>query len=180
MTRGILIALLLSLCLVAAATAAVPNMTGQGQKSLTFEADTESPMITFGWNIAEMTKFNIGAGVTNNKPAVPEGQTAESTTTWDFQVGISRYLSGISSNVFAPYIGAQVNVSDNGPNQDTNYGFRGFFGVEAFVVESLSIGGNIGVSYTREGDWIDVDDTPQQGESRITTSSSAILATLYW
>jgi len=57
--------------------------------SLSFEANPESPVILFGWNIADMTKFNIGAGFINNQPEalVVNGQTQEtdSNTSWQFQ-----------------------------------------------------------------------------------------------
>jgi hypothetical protein len=187
MTRGILIALVLSLSLVVSA-AASPPMMAKGQKSLAFEADSDSPMIIFGWNMAEMTKFNIGAGVMNVEPSqvVVDGQpepSVDSNTSWQFQTGISRYLGSISNNVFAPYFGAQMNISDAGESWDMSYGVRGYFGVEAFVVESLSIGGNIGVEYFQEGDRATMEQGQPAtivGGSSITTSSSAILATLYW
>ena len=51
------------------------------------------------------------------------------------------------------------------------------------LVESLSLGGNIGVEYFQEGDRATMEQGQPAtivGGSSITTSSSAILATLYW
>ena len=186
MTKGIFLTVALSLGLVGAAMAA-PTMTGKGPMSLTFEANPDSPVILFGWNIAEMTKFNIGAGFVNNQPEqlVINGQTLESdsNTSWQFQTGVSRYLGSISNNMFAPYFGAQMNLYDQGSSYDTSYAVRGYFGVEAFVVESLSIGGNIGLTWQQDGDWqgsIEGQPVTYQGESSFSTGTSSILATLYW
>jgi hypothetical protein len=199
MTKGIFLTVALSLGLVGAAMAA-PTMTGKGPMSLTFEANPDSPVILFGWNIADMTKFNIGAGFVNNEPGQLEidGQPAgsmDSSTSWQFQTGVNRYLGSISNNMFAPYIGAQVNLYDRGSaslsdengtiagDYDTSFAVRGYFGVEAFVVESLSIGGNIGLEWNQEGDWQGNDNgTPitYKGDSSFSTGTSSILATLYW
>jgi hypothetical protein len=162
-------------------------MLGKGFKSLSFEADT-SPVILFGWNVSEMTKFNIGGGMANETPPVLEGSPSpDSETSWQFQAGIARYMGGISNDILSPYLGAQVNILDNGTAQDTSFGVRGHFGVEAFVVESLSIGGNIGINYEKDGNVAFDDDsdpiTPPvtiEGGTAFSTSSSSILATLYW
>jgi len=97
-------------------------------------------------------------------------------------------MGAISNDILAPYLGAQINILDNSSAQDTSFGVRGHFGVEAFVVESLSIGGNIGINYEKDGDVPEYDDdnnplTPPvnlAGGTAFTTSSSSILATLYW
>lgn len=190
MTKRMALTLFLTLVLVVPASAA-PNMLGKGYKSLTFEADS-SPTIVFGWNVAEMTKFNIGGGLAKTTPPVAQGQPdPDSQTSWQFQAGVARYMGAISNDILAPYIGAQVNISDSGESQDTSLGMRGHFGVEAFLVESLSIGGNVGIGYNKEGSAEAFGDhdadptTPDQaftidGEKAFSTSSSSILATLYW
>jgi hypothetical protein len=180
------LALFLSLFLTVPAFAG-PNMLSKGYKSLSFEADS-SPVILFGWNITEMTKFNIGGGMANTTPPVIEGAPdPDSETSWQFQAGMARYMGAISNDILAPYIGAQVNIRDNGSVQDPSFGVRGHFGVEAFVVESLSIGGNIGINYEKDGDAeipdpLDPTAPPVTiaGGTAFTTSSSSILATLYW
>jgi hypothetical protein len=169
-------------------------MTMKGHKSLTFEADTDSPVILFGWNVADMTKINIGAGLAGLKEGAPNGSPSNDTqTSWAFQGGISHYLGGISNNVFAPMIGASIKLNGNGDysdetynySQGTGYEFRGYFGVEAFVIDNLSIGGNVGVGYVKDGE-ITVEDpinstsSSIDGSSAYATSSSAIQATIYW
>ncbi len=162
MRMGILLSIALTVGLVTSAAAA-PTMTMKGHKSLSFEADTDSPVITFGWNVADMTKLNMGVGLTGLKEGAPEGAEENDTqTNWAFQGGISRYLGGLSNNMFAPLIGAQMRFINNGEysgiqaatqllSQDMSYEFRGFFGVEAFVIDNLSIGGNVGVGYAKDG-----------------------------
>jgi hypothetical protein len=190
---GILLSIALTVGLVTSAAAA-PTMTMKGHKSLSFEADTDSPVISFGWNVADMTKLNMGVGLTGLKEGTPEGVEENDTrTNWAFQGGISRYLGGLSNNMFAPLIGAQVRFVNNGEystpttnySQDMSYEFRGFFGVEAFVIDNLSIGGNVGVGYAKDGtiteeDVVSQTSTDIDGNSAYATSSSAILATLYW
>jgi hypothetical protein len=199
---GILLSIALSAVLVTSAAAA-PTMVMKGHKSLTFEADTDSPVILFGWNMTDMTKINIGAGLAGLKEGAPEGAESNDTqTSWAFQGGISRYLGGISNNVFAPMIGAAIKVNgnpdysvvdDSGPTpvaynatQGTGYEFRGYFGVEAFVIDNLSIGGNVGVGYVKEGEttYEDASDPTISfkidGDTEYATSSSAIQATIYW
>jgi hypothetical protein len=186
MTKRMLMVLFLGIVVVTPALAA-PNMLDKGFKSLSFEADS-APTIVFGWNVTEMTKFNIGGGIANTTPPVIEGSPdPDSETNWQFQTGINRYMGAISNDILAPYMGAQVNIWDNGSTQDTSFGVRGHFGVEAFVVESLSIGGNIGINYNKDGDAeFDDDDDPLtpaitvSGGNEFTTTSSSILATLYW
>jgi len=193
MRMGILLSIALTVGLVTSAAAA-PTMTMKGHKSLSFEADTDSPVITFGWNVADMTKINMGVGLTGLKEGAPEGAEENDTqTNWAFQGGISRYLGGLSNNMFAPLIGAQMRFINNGEyadsginySQDMSYEFRGFFGVEAFVIDNLSIGGNVGIGYAKDGtitaeDPILQESTETDGNSAYATSSSAILATLYW
>jgi hypothetical protein len=195
---GILLSIALCAGLVTSAAAA-PTMTMKGHKSLSFEADADSPVILFGWNVADMTKFNIGAGLSGLKEGAPDGAEDNDTqTSWAFQGGVSRYLGGISNNIFAPMIGASIKVNGNpdysfvqgttayNATQGTGYEFRGYFGVEAFVIDNLSIGGNVGISYAQDGEVTaenstDPDDTFKvDGNSAYTTSSSAILATIYW
>jgi hypothetical protein len=191
---GILLSIALSAVLVTSAAAA-PTMVMQGHKSLTFEADTDSPVILFGWNVADMTKINIGAGLSGLKEGAPEGAESNDTqTSWAFQGGVSRYLGGISNNIFAPMIGAAIKVNGNPDYSDgtfnytqgTGYEFRGYFGVEAFVIDNLSIGGNVGISYVKEGEITAEDPTDPttaittDGDTEYATSSSAIQATIYW
>ncbi len=181
MTKGLFLTVAFSLALVGAAMAA-PAMTGKGPMSLTFEANPESPLILFGWNIADMTKFNIGAGFVNSEPGVEiteQPLQTESDTSWQFQTGVNRYLGSISNNMFAPYFGAQLNLRDYGSNYDTSYAVRGYFGVEAFVVDALSIGGNIGLEWQQDGDYV-LGDQTYKGDSSVGTGVSSILATLYW
>ena len=70
--------------------------------------------------------------------------------------------------------------------QGTGYEFRGYFGVEAFVIDNLSIGGNVGVGYVKEGEttYEDASDPTISfkidGDTEYATSSSAIQATIYW
>jgi hypothetical protein len=192
MRMGILLSIALCAGLVTSAAAA-PTMTMKGHKSLSFEADADSPVILFGWNVADMTKFNIGAGLAGVKPGAPDGVDVDTQTSWAFQGGVSRYLGGISNNIFAPMIGASIKVNGSGDytdettsttySQGTGYEFRGYFGVEAFVIDNLSIGGNVGLSYIKAGE--ETEETPTlsttiDGGSAYTTSSSAILATIYW
>jgi hypothetical protein len=189
---GILLSIALCAGLVTSAAAA-PTMTMKGHKSLSFEADADSPVILFGWNVADMTKFNIGAGLAGVTPGAPDGVDVDTQTSWAFQGGISRYLGGISNNIFAPMIGASIKVNGSGDytdettsttySQGTGYEFRGYFGVEAFVIDNLSIGGNVGLSYIKAGE--ETEETPTlstttDGASAYATSSSAILATIYW
>jgi hypothetical protein len=191
---GILLSIALSAVLVTSAAAA-PTMIMKGHKSLTFEADTDSPVILFGWNVADMTKINIGAGLAGLKEGAPEGaESSDTQTSWAFQGGISRYLGGISNNIFAPMIGAAIKITDNGDysdgtynySQGTGYEFRGYFGVEAFVIDNLSIGGNVGIGYVKEGEITAEDATDPtlsittDGDTEYATSSSAIQATIYW
>ncbi len=178
MKKGLLLALCIA-CVVAASASASPLMLDQGRKSLGFQADTSRPTINFGWNIANMTKFHAGGGWSSVEPSAPAGTTVESNDSWNLNFGVSRYLNAIDNDSFAPFIGASVLVQDNGSNQNTSTGFRGFFGVEAFVVDALSIGGNVGVTYMKEGDFESQSGTMEGGKS-ITTSSSAITANLYW
>jgi len=193
MRMGILLSIALCAGLVTSAAAA-PTMTMKGHKSLTFEADADSPVILFGWNVADMTKINIGAGLAGLKEGAPDGAESNDTqTSWAFQGGVSHYLGGISNNIFAPMIGAAIKVNGNGDYSDgtynytqgTGYEFRGYFGVEAFVIDNLSIGGNVGVGYVKEGeitqeDPINATSSTTDGDTEYATSSSAIQATIYW
>jgi hypothetical protein len=186
MRMGILLSIALCAGLVTSAAAA-PTMVMKGHKSLTFEADTDSPVILFGWNVADMTKINVGAGLAGLK----DGGSDETQTNWAFQGGISHYLGGISNNIFTPMIGASFRAIGNGDYSDgttnytqgTGYEFRGYFGVEAFVIDNLSIGGNVGIGYAKDGEITAETPTTSvttDGNSAYATSSSAIQATIYW
>ena len=106
----------------------------------------------------------------------------DSQTAWSFNAGISRYLNLVGNDMFAPFLGAEL-IIENEPVSTidrTNYGFRGFFGVEAFVIESLSFGGNVGMTFQQKGDIKIPGDPVENGERSVTTASSAITANLYW
>jgi len=179
MKKGIILSLILCVTMAASAAASMPMMLSKGHKSLGFESDTNNPTINFGWNITDMTKVQFGGGWTNSEQAVPSGTESDSITQWNFNVGVARYMTGFSE-VFAPFFGASVFMVDSGiDGADSDFGFRGYFGVEAFVVDALSIGGNVGISYTQQGDYTQGGETFSGGKS-VTTSSSAITANLYW
>lgn len=178
MKKAVWLAMILSMMLVVSASAA-PMMLGKGHKSLGFQADTSSPSINFGWNIADMTRFQIGGAWSNVEPQAPEGTEVDSNSSWGFDVGIAKFLSGMTNEVFSPFIGANFLIRDDGDGIDTGFGVRGFFGVEAFVIDNLSIGGNIGVQYIKEGDRQQGTENIT-GSKTVTTSSSAITANIYW
>jgi hypothetical protein len=184
MKKGMFLALALSVLWVASA-AATPAMLSGGHKSLGFQADTSTPTIQFGWNITDMTKVQAGGGWRSERGSYDEGDVEpESETAWSFNAGISRYMNLVGNDMFAPFFGGELIIESEpvgtGGIDRTNYGFRGFFGVEAFVIESLSFGGNVGVTFQQKGDIKIPGDPVENGERSVTTASSAITANLYW
>jgi hypothetical protein len=129
-----------------------------------------------------MTRIIASLGVANEDP----GGNAESNTAFNVSGEFRRYMEGASSNFFSPFLGGGVGIEDSGfEGSDPNLEVFGGFGGEAFVVEALSIGGNVGIGYTKEGD-VTIDDgdplTPDtvEGNKTFGTLRSAITATLYW
>ncbi len=185
MKKVILFSLILSMALAAAGSAS-PLMLEKGHKSLGFQA-SERPAIVFGWNIADMTRLHFGGSYATIEPSHTTGTTVESQDSWAFDIGVSRFLGNTATERFVPFVGANVIIRDDGENIDPSFGFRGFFGVEAFVVDSLSFGGSIGVQYLQEGDRPGIGNVGDpdyvaavNGGTRLATGTSAVMATIYW
>ena len=178
MFRSLLIAVASTALFASIAAADAPHSLGKGHWSLGYEADSD-PTIQFGIGIADMTRIIASIAIENSDP----GGTASSTTAFGVSGEFRRYLSGMSSNYFSPFLGAGAGVTDTGiDGQDSNIDVFGGFGGEAFVVEPLSIGGFVGFGYTKHGDFTDPNDpnVTIPGEKTFGTLRSAITATLYW
>lgn len=182
MFRSLLVALA-STALLASVAAASPHSLGKGHWSLGYTSDREST-IQLGIGVADMTRIIANVGLENVDP----GNNVDSQTTFSIGGALHRYLSGMSTDIFSPFLGAGVGVSEIGvDNQDANIDVFGGFGGEAFVAEPVSIGGFVGLGYTKSGDAdIDTDSDPTtppvhfEGDKTFGTLRSAITATLYW
>lgn len=187
MFRSLFVAVV-STVLIASAAAAAPTSLTKGHWSLGYEAN-QGTNVNFGLGIADMGRVLVSASVVNEKPG-EEG--AKSVTDFQFGAAYHYYMNGMSTDHFAPFLGGGVNITKPGDRVEgtskvkTKAGFEveGRFGGEAFVVDAVSIGGFIGVGYSKEGDR---DVTPQggqtataKGDKYFQTVRSAITATLYW
>jgi hypothetical protein len=169
------------------AAADAPHSLGKGHWSLGYEANSGST-IQFGIGVADMTRIIASLGVANSDP----GGNLDSNTSFGVSGEFRRYMSGMSTNYFSPFFGFGVGMEDSGiEGVDPDLEIFGGFGGEAFVVEPLSIGGAVGIGYTKEGDFETFGDhdgdplTPDQvftadGNKTFGTLRSAITATLYW
>jgi len=184
--KGLLLALIFSMTLVVSALAQ-PAMLSKGKMSVGVTASRQA-RVNFGWNIADLSKLAFGVGVANTTPQqqVVNGQvvTPDSETTWSFDVMYNKYLAGLSTTEFSPFIGGGVVIEDEGEARDMGWAVEGHFGGEAFVVEPLSLGGYIGVAYRMQGKLKDQPAGTQtvdlDGQKTFTTFTSALTATLYW
>lgn len=183
MFRSLLVALATTALFASVAAADAPHSLGKGHWSLGYEADSD-PTIQFGIGVADMTRIIASVGVQNSKP----GGGGDSNTAFGVSGEFRRYMGGMSTSFFSPFFGAGLGIDDSGiSGADPDLQVFGGFGGEAFVVEPLSIGGFVGIGYTKEGDFaFDSDNDPLtppinvEGDKTFGTLRSAITATLYW
>lgn len=182
MFRSSIVALM-STMLIASAAAAAPTSLAKGHWSLGYQASGGSN-VQLGIGVADMTRIIVSASVQNSKPgddgnpATPE---AKSTTRWSVGGAFHRYMGGMATDHFAPFFGAAVGITDSGvEGSGSSFDVEGRFGGEAFVIDALSIGGFIGVGYTKAGDTEVTQGVTVEGDKTFGTVRSGITATLYW
>lgn len=191
MFRSLFVALAAIALIASVAAAEAPHSLGKGHWSLGYEANSGSS-IQFGIGIADMTRIIASLGVQNSEPASAPGINSDSNTSFNVSGEFRRYFGGASTSYFSPFFNAGVGIDDSGiDGQDSDLLVFGGFGGEAFVVDPLSIGGAVGIGYTRAGDFEalgDFDNDPTtpdtigkvDGPKNFGTLRSAITATLYW
>jgi hypothetical protein len=186
MFRSLLIGLIATVMIASVASAAPPSLS-KGHWSLGYSPDGAQEFL-FGMGIADMTKIVVSASFDNDSPGdvVSAGGTTEFESNTSFGIGgaLHYYLDGLSNEHFAPFLGGGFAYFDTGVDgEDGSFAFDGRFGGEAFAVEPLSIGGFVGVRYTKEGDrdgFQGGEPVTFEGDKSFSSFRSAIFANLYW
>lgn len=161
MFRSAILASVCAMLVASAALAEAPSSLMKGNMSLGFTASSD-PSILFGYQMKDMLKIGGAVGVASLDPG---------DTSWNIGAAVHYYLAGKSNQYFAPFIGGGLGWADSGvEGTDGTLELDGRFGVEAFPVTPLSVGGYVGVG------WRELNaDTNSIGTFR-----SAFFVSFYW
>jgi len=173
MSRGALLAILCC-SLAASAANAAPSALVKGMWSAGFEFSGADDAILFGYNISDMNKITGIFGLNSNDPG--EG---DSETGWAIGASWDHYLSSLSTESFAPFIGAAASYGESAGDESGNTRFEGRFGLEAWPHDQLGISGNLGIGYTDFGEEEIAGEDVDQG-SFVGFFRSGVAATFYW
>ena len=179
MSRGALLAILCC-SLAASAAHAAPDALMKGMWSAGYEFSGSDDTIRFGYNISDMNKITAIFGLNSNDPGeVAPGVEGDSETGWAIGAMWDHYLSSLSTDNFAPFIGVAASYGESAFDESGNTRFEGHFGLEAWPVDALGISGNVGLGYTDFGEEEVGGEDLDQG-SFVGLFRSGVAATFYW
>jgi hypothetical protein len=182
MSRGALLAILCC-SLAASAAYAAPDALTKGMWSAGYEFSGADDTIFMGYNISDMNKLSGILGLNSNDPGeeIQGGEVVEgdSETGWAIGGSFDHYLSSLSNDNFAPFIGVLASYGESAGDESGNTRIEGRFGLEAWPVDALGVGGHVGVGYTDFGSE-DVGDEDLDNGSFVGLFRSGVTATFYW